>query len=129
MKKYQNIHYKKIDLLKIVPRILRTMVNVIETRIFLMISDLQESKKQIFSLLILIGLTLFCVCFSLMSLFFILISLINPVTRLVVMIITTTLLLLISIIFAWITFYQIKKIKLLYWTCKEFKKDSKFLEE
>ncbi|WWO96489.1 MAG: phage holin family protein [Candidatus Dasytiphilus stammeri] len=129
MKNSQKINCQKIGLLKIVPRILRTMVDLIETRIFLMISELQESKRQIFHLLMLIGLTLFFLSFSLISLFLIFMSLIDPINRLVLMIFSTSLLFLISLIFGWLTFYKIKKMQLLYWTCKELKKDSKFIEE
>ncbi|MEI4270031.1 MAG: phage holin family protein [Candidatus Dasytiphilus stammeri] len=129
MKNYQKINCQKVGLVKIVPRVLRTMVDLIETRIFLMISELQESKRQIFHLLMLIGLTLFFLSFSLISLFFIFISLIDPINRLVLMIFSTSLLFLIFLISCWLTFYKIKKMQLLYWTCKELKKDSKFIEE
>ncbi|WWO96304.1 MAG: phage holin family protein [Candidatus Dasytiphilus stammeri] len=129
MKNYQKINCHKVGLVKIVPRVLRTLVELIETRIFLIISELQESKRQIFHLLMLIGLTLFFLSFSLISLFFIFISLIDPINRLVLMIFTTSLLFLISLLSCWLTFYKIKKMQLLYWTYKELKKDSKFIEE
>lgn len=129
MKNYQKINCQKVKLLKIVPRVLRTMVDLIETRIFLMISELQESKRQILHLLMLIVLTLFFLSFSLISLFFIFISLIDPINRLVLMIFSTSLLFLIFLISCGLTFYKIKKMQLLYWTCKELKKDSKFIEE
>ncbi|WWP00449.1 MAG: phage holin family protein [Candidatus Dasytiphilus stammeri] len=129
MKKYRFINRNGDGIISIVKSIIRTLIDIVETRISLIITELDEVKSQFLLLTMLIGFTILLVTFGLMSLLLILILAINPEYRLLIMTGITSILFLSAIILGLWTNHKLKKLKLFYLTCKEFKIDRKFIKE
>ncbi|WWP00947.1 MAG: phage holin family protein [Candidatus Dasytiphilus stammeri] len=129
MKKYQFINRNGDGIISIVKSIIRTLIDIVETRISLIRTELDEVKNQFLLLTMLTGFTILLVAFGLMSLLLILIFAMNPEYRLLIMTGITSILFLSAIILGLWTKHKLKKLQLFYLTCKELKLDRKFIKE
>ncbi|WWO99255.1 MAG: phage holin family protein [Candidatus Dasytiphilus stammeri] len=129
MKKYQFINRNSNGIINVVKSIIRTLIDIVETRISLIITELNEVKSKFLLLIILTGFTIFLVAFGLISLLLILIFTIDPEYRLLIMTGITSILFLSAIILGLWTNHKLKQLKFFYLTCKELKLDRKFLKE
>lgn len=110
-------------------RILTLIVGIVETRLRLVIIELEEEKNHLFQLLLLTGLTLIFSVFGLMSLIALIIWGLEPEYRLLALAwITATLLGLALIIGLW-TLMKARRATLLKATRKELRTDRALLEE
>ncbi|WWP01622.1 MAG: phage holin family protein [Candidatus Dasytiphilus stammeri] len=129
MKKYQFIKRNHDGIINVVKSIICTLIDIVETRINLIITELDEVKSKFFLLIILTGFTIFLVAFGLISLLLMLIFTIDPEHRLFVMTGITIILFLSAMILGLWTKHKLKKLKFFYFTYKELKLDRKFLKE
>ncbi|MGX8940290.1 phage holin family protein [Symbiopectobacterium sp. Eva_TO] len=110
-------------------RILTLLVGIVETRLRLVVIELEEEKNHLFQLLLLTGLTLIFAAFGLMSLIALIIWGLEPEYRLLALAwITATLLGLALIIGLW-TLMKARRATLLKATRKELRTDRTLLEE
>lgn len=110
-------------------RILTLLVGIVETRLRLVVIELEEEKNHLFQLLLLTGLTLIFAAFGLMSLIALIIWGLEPEYRLLALAwITATLLGLALIIGLW-TLMKARRATLLKATRKELRTDRALLEE
>ncbi|MGL9719805.1 phage holin family protein [Symbiopectobacterium sp.] len=110
-------------------RILTLLVGIVETRLRLVVIELEEEKNHLFQLLLLTGLTLIFAAFGLMSLIALIILGLEPEYRLLALAwITATLLGLALIIGLW-TLMKARRATLLKATRKELRTDRALLEE
>ncbi len=110
-------------------RILTLLVGIVETRLRLVVIELEEEKNHLFQLLLLTGLTLIFAAFGLMSLIALIIWGLEPEYRLLALAwITATLLGLALIIGVW-TLMKARRATLLKATRKELRTDRALLEE
>ncbi|WWO98874.1 MAG: phage holin family protein [Candidatus Dasytiphilus stammeri] len=128
MKEYRSIKCNENGILNIGSRVIRTLIDIVKNHISLIITELDEGKVYLLQILMLIGLTLLLVTFSLTSLLLVMIWLINPQYRLVVMITITGILFLLALSSSIWTLYKIKNLQLFTSTCKILKNDSKFFK-
>ncbi|WWO97838.1 MAG: phage holin family protein [Candidatus Dasytiphilus stammeri] len=129
MKKYQFIKINSYGIINVVKSIIRILIDIVETRISLIITELEEVKSQFLLLIMLTGFTIILVAFGLISLLLILIFTIDPEYRLLIMTGISSILFLSAMILGLWTKHKLKKLKLFYLTCKELKLDRKFLKE
>ncbi|MCW2475338.1 MULTISPECIES: phage holin family protein [unclassified Symbiopectobacterium] len=110
-------------------RILTLLVGIVETRLRLVVIELEEEKNHLLQLLLLTGLTLIFAAFGLMSLIALIIWGLEPEYRLLALAwITATLLGLALIIGLW-TLAKARRATLLKATRKELRTDRALLEE
>lgn len=110
-------------------RILTLLVGIVETRLRLVVIELEEEKNHLFQLLLLTGLTLIFAAFGLMSLIALIIWGLEPEYRLLALAwITATLLGLALIIGLW-TLMKARRATLLKATRNELRTDRTLLEE
>ncbi|QZN96312.1 phage holin family protein [Symbiopectobacterium purcellii] len=110
-------------------RTLTLLVGIVETRLRLVVIELEEEKNHLFQLLLLTGLTLILAAFGLMSLIALIIWGLEPEYRLLALAwITATLLGLALIIGLW-TLMKARRATLLKATRKELRTDRALLEE
>lgn len=110
-------------------RVLTLLVGIVETRLRLVVIELEEEKNYLFQLLLLTGLTLIFSAFGLMSLIALIIWGLEPEYRLLALAwITATLLGLALIIGLW-TLMKARRATLLKATRKELRTDRALLEE
>ncbi|MGS3542393.1 phage holin family protein [Klebsiella pneumoniae] len=109
-------------------RIVTLLVEMVETRLRLVVVELEE-KANLFQLLIMTGLTLLFAAFGLMSLLVLVIWAVDAQYRLHVMIATTVVLLLAAAIVGILTLRKARRSTLLRLTRKELENDRALLEE
>ncbi|MBG6240772.1 MAG: hypothetical protein EKE20_01675 [Candidatus Symbiopectobacterium sp. Dall1.0] len=110
-------------------RILTLLVGIVETRLRLVVIELEEEKNHLFQLLLLTGLTLIFAAFGLMSLIALIVCGLEPEYRLLALAwITATLLGLALIIGLW-TLMKARRATLFKATRKELRTDRTLLEE
>ncbi|MDN0131377.1 phage holin family protein [Klebsiella pneumoniae] len=110
-------------------RIVTLLVEMVETRLRLVVMELEEEKANLFQLLIMTGLTLLFAAFGLMSLLVLVIWAVDAQYRLHVMIATTVVLLLAAAIVGILTLRKARRSTLLRLTRKELENDRALLEE
>ena len=110
-------------------RIVTLLVEMVETRLRLVVVELEEEKANLFQLLIMTGLTLLFAAFGLMSLLVLVIWAVDAQYRLHVMIATTVVLLLAAAIVGILTLRKARRSTLLRLTRKELENDRALLEE
>ena len=108
-------------------RIVTLLVEMVETRLRLVVVELEEEKANLFQLLF--GLTLLFAAFGLMSLLVLVIWAVDAQYRLHVMIATTVVLLLAAAIVGILTLRKARRSTLLRLTRKELENDRALLEE
>lgn len=110
-------------------RIVTLMVQMVETRLRLVVVELEEEKANLFQLLLMAGLTLLFTAFGLMSLLVLIIWAVDPQYRLPVMIATTATLLLLALIGGIWTLRKARSSTLLRHTRSELANDRELLEK
>ena len=110
-------------------RIITLLVEMVETRLRLVVVELEEEKANLFQLFLMLGLTLLFAAFGLMSLLVLIIWAIDPQYRLYVMIATTAVLLLSSLIGGIWTLRKARRSTFLRLTRKELAEDRALLED
>lgn len=85
-------------LFDVVRRITSTIVSTIETRLGLVVVELEEEKNRLIQLLLIAGMTLLCAFFGLITLLILLIWSIDPVYRLFILGMITTVFLGLSLL-------------------------------
>lgn len=108
-------------------RIVTLLVEMVETRLRLVVVELEEEKANLFQLLIMTGLTLLFAAFGLMSLLVLVIWAVDAQYRLHVMIATTVVLLLAAAIVGILTLRKARRSTLLRLTRKELENDRALL--
>ncbi|WWO99947.1 MAG: phage holin family protein [Candidatus Dasytiphilus stammeri] len=126
MKESRPISCHPDGIISITGRIIRTIIDIIKTRISLIITELDEVKTGFLQIFRLIGLTLLLVTFFLNSLLLVAILLVNPKDRLVVMITITGILFILAFSSGVWTLYKIKQLNIFSSTCKVLKHDINF---
>ena len=109
--------------------IVTLLVEMVETRLRLVVVELEEEKANLFQLLIMTGLTLLFAAFGLMSLLVLVIWAVDAQYRLHVMIATTVVLLLAAAIVGILTLRKARRSTLLRLTRRELENDRALLEE
>lgn len=110
-------------------RIVTLLVEMVETRLHLVVVELEEEKANLFRLLLLLGLTLLFATFGLMSLLVLILWAIDPQYRLPALIATTSVLLLASLAGAIWTLRSARRSTLLTLTRKELAHDRALLKD
>jgi len=110
-------------------RIVTIMVDMVETRLRLVVAELEEEKANLFQMLLMLGLTMLFAAFGLMSLMVLIIWAIDPQYRLNAMIATTAVLLLLALIGAVWTLRKARRSTLLRHTRNELANDRALLED
>ncbi|WWO99907.1 MAG: phage holin family protein [Candidatus Dasytiphilus stammeri] len=126
MKESRIIQCNKDGIINIAGRIIKTLIDIIKTRISLIITELDEGKNYILQILILIGVTLLLMMVFLNSLLMLSILLVSSNYRLIVMITITGILFFLALGSGVWTLYKIKKINLFSSTCKVLKNDKNY---
>ncbi len=110
-------------------RILTTLVGIAETRLRLVIVELEEEKANLLQMLLMVGLTMIFTAFGLMSLMILVILAVPVEYRLYAIIITTVALFVLALIFGLWALAKSRRSTLLKHTRKELDTDRKSLEE
>lgn len=110
-------------------RIITLLVEMVETRLRLVVVELEEEKANLFQLLLMLGLTLLFAAFGLRSLLVLIIWAVDPQYRLHVMIATTSVLLLASLIGGIWTLRKARRSTFLRHTRDELANDRALLED
>ncbi|MGS3448639.1 phage holin family protein [Klebsiella electrica] len=110
-------------------RIMTLLVEMVETRLRLVVVELEEEKANLFQLFLMLGLTLLFAAFGLMSLLVLIIWAIDPQYRLYVMIATTAVLLLSALTGGIWTLRKARRSTFLRLTRKELAEDRALLED
>ena len=110
-------------------RIVTLLVEMVETRLRLVVVELEEEKANLFQLLIMTGLTLLFAAFGLMSLLVLVIWVVDPQYRLNAMIATTVVLLVAALIGGIWTLRKARKSTFLRHTRQELANDRALLED
>ncbi|WP_194207013.1 phage holin family protein [Superficieibacter sp. 1612_C1] len=110
-------------------RIVSIIIEMVETRLRLVVVELEEEKANIFQLLLMLGLTMLFAAFGLMSLMVLIIWAVDPQYRLNVMIGTTAVLLLLAIGGGIWTLVKARRTTFLRHTRQELANDRSLLEE
>lgn len=110
-------------------RVITLLIGIVETRLRLAVTELEEEKTRLIRLLLLTGLTLLFSAFALASLIILLICAVDSEYRLYAASCITALLFAGAIIFGFCTLYGSRKSTLLKATRKELKNDREYLED
>lgn len=110
-------------------RIVTIMVGIIETRLRLVVVELEEEKANLFQLLLMACITLILTAFGLMSLLVVLFFAIDPAYRLLAMATTTAVLLLLAVILGVWTLSKARRSTLLSASRRQLKIDRALLEK
>ncbi|EHM49529.1 putative membrane protein YqjE [Yokenella regensburgei] len=110
-------------------RIITLLVEMVETRLRLVVVELEEEKANLFQLLLMLGLTMLFAAFGLMSLMVLIIWAVDPEYRLNAMIATTVVLLSAALIGGIWTMRKARRSTLLRHTRKELANDRELLED
>ncbi|WP_312953071.1 phage holin family protein [Superficieibacter sp.] len=110
-------------------RIVSIVVEMVETRLRLVVVELEEEKANLFQLLLMLGLTMLFAAFGLMSLMVLIIWAVDPQYRLNVMIGTTVVLLLLAVTGGIWTLVKARRSTFLRHTRQELANDRSLLEE
>ncbi|CAK9886101.1 MAG: Inner membrane protein YqjE [Candidatus Erwinia impunctatus] len=110
-------------------RILTTLVSIVETRLKLVVIELEEEKANLIQMLMMVGLTMLFTAFGLMSLLVLAIWAVPAEQRLLTVGIITALLFTLAIIFAVWTLKRSRRSTLLNATRRELDKDRQMLEK
>lgn len=110
-------------------RILTTLVSIVETRLKLVVIELEEEKANLIQMLMMVGLTMLFTAFGLMSLLVLAIWAVPAEQRLLTVGIITALLFTLAIIFAVWTLKRSRRSTLLNSTRQELNKDRQMLEK
>lgn len=110
-------------------RILTTLVSIVETRLKLVVIELEEEKANLIQMLMMVGLTMLFTAFGLMSLLVLAIWAVPAEQRLLTVGIITALLFTLAIIFAVWTLKRSRRSTLLNATRQELDKDRQMLEK
>jgi uncharacterized membrane protein YqjE len=110
-------------------RVVTTLVGMVETRVRLAITELEEEKANLIQMLMMVGLTMLFTAFGLMSLMVLIIWAVDAQYRLMAIAITTGVLFALALIFGLWTLHKSRQSTLLRHTRKELETDRKLLEE
>lgn len=110
-------------------RIMTILVEMVETRLRLVVVELEEEKANVIQMLLMLGLTMLLAAFGLMSLMVLIIWAIDPQYRLNAMIATTVVLLVGAIIGGFWTLHKARQSTFLRHTRSELANDRSLLEE
>lgn len=110
-------------------RIVTILVEMVETRLRLVVVELEEEKANLFQMLLMLGLTMLFAAFGLMSLMVLVIWAIDPQYRLNAMIATTVVLLLLALIGGIWTLRKARRSTFLRHTRNELANDRALLED
>ena len=110
-------------------RIVTLLVEMVETRLRLVVVELEEEKANLFQLFLMLGLTLLFAAFGLMSLLVLIIWAVDAQYRLNVMIATTVILLLAALIGGIWTLRKARRSTFLRLTRQELANDRALLED
>ncbi|CAM3673108.1 hypothetical protein BS639_10840 [Rouxiella silvae] len=110
-------------------RIVTILVGMIETRLRLVVVELEEEKANLFQLLLMACITLIFTAFGLMSLLVVLFFAIDPAYRLMAMATTTAVLLLLAVILGVWTISKARRSTLLNASRRQLKIDRALLEK
>ncbi len=110
-------------------RIVTIMVGMIETRLRLVVVELEEEKANLFQLLLMACITLIFTAFGLMGLLVVLFIAIDPAYRLMAMAIATAVLLLLAVILGAWTIGKARSSTLLSASRRQLKIDRALLEK
>ena len=110
-------------------RIVTLLVEMVETRLRLVVVELEEEKANLFQLFLMLGLTLLFAAFGLMSMLVLIIWAVDAQYRLNVMIATTAILLLAALIGGIWTLRKARRSTLLRFTRQELANDRALLED
>jgi len=105
------------------------LVEMVETRLRLVVVELEEEKANVIQMLLMLGLTMLLAAFGLMSLMVLIIWAIDPQYRLNAMIATTVVLLVGAIIGGFWTLHKARQSTFLRYTRDELANDRSLLEE
>jgi len=110
-------------------RIVTIMVGMVETRLRLVVVELEEEKANLFQLLLMACITLIFTAFGLMSLLVVLFFAIDPAYRLTAMATTTAVLLLLAVILGAWTLGKARRSTLLSASRRQLKIDRALLDK
>lgn len=110
-------------------RIVSIVVEMVETRLRLVVVELEEEKANLFQLLLMVGFTMLFAAFGLMSLMVLIIWAIDPQYRLNAMIATTAVLLIGALIGGIWTLRKARQSTILRHTRQELANDRSLLED
>lgn len=110
-------------------RIVTLLVRMAETRLRLVVVELEEEKANLFQLLLMLGLTMLFAAFGLMSLLVLIIWAVSPEYRLTAMIATTGVLLALALFCGLWTLHKSRQSTLLRHTRRELENDRSLLED
>ena len=110
-------------------RIVTLLVEMVETRLRLVVVELEEEKANLFQMLLMLGLTMLFAAFGLMSLMVLIIWAIDPQYSLNAMIATTVVLLVAALIGGIWTLRKARKSTFLRHTRQELANDRALLED
>lgn len=110
-------------------RIVTIMVGMVETRLRLIVVELEEEKANLFQLLLMACITLIFTAFGLMSLLVVLFFAIDPAYRLTAMATTTAVLLLLAVILGAWTLGKARRSTLLSASRRQLKIDRALLDK
>lgn len=110
-------------------RIVTILVGMVETRLRLVVVELEEEKANLFQLLLMAGITLIFTAFGLMILLVVLFWAIDPAYRLTALATSTAVLLVLAIIFGVWTLSKAKRSTLLGASRKQLEIDRALLEK
>lgn len=110
-------------------RIVTLLVEMVETRLRLVVVELEEEKANLFQLFLMLGLTLLFAAFGLMSMLVLIIWAVDAQYRLNVMIATTAILLLAALIGGIWTLRKARRSTFLRFTRQELANDRALLED
>ncbi|MFC0140736.1 phage holin family protein [Erwinia mallotivora] len=125
----QQSHGPGKGVINIGQRIVTTLVGIVETRVRLVVVELEEEKARLIQMLMMVGLTMLFTAFGLMSLMVLIIWAVDAQYRLMAIGITTAVLFALAIIFGVWTLVKSRRSALLSATRKELKSDRKLLED
>ncbi len=129
MKDSQNTQGPGKSLFGIGQRVVTLLVEIAETRLRLLVIELEEEKSNLFQLLLMLGLTLLFAAFGLMSLLVMVIWAVDPQYRLDVLIATTAILLGLALIGGIWTLTKARRSTLLRQSRKALEHDRQLLEK
>ena len=110
-------------------RIVTLLAEMVETRLRLVVVELEEEKANLFQMLLMLGLTMLFAAFGLMSLMVLIIWAIDPQYRLNAMIATTVVLLVAALIGGIWTLHKARTSTFLRHTRQELANDRALLED
>ncbi len=129
MSDYQQSHGPGKGVFNIGQRVVTTLVGMVETRVRLVVAELEEEKANLIQMLLMTGLTMLFTAFGLMSLMVLIIWAVDAQYRLMAIAVTTGVLFALALIFGLWTLYKSRQSTLLRHTRKELDSDRKLLEE